>query len=193
MNALKKIACWIGGLTPLLLPAAQTTYTVPVGALSVTINAGSVAAPTNTSFAIPLLDTPLATGAGVARISSLTSTTITATGAGWTAGALATAAFPYAFRITSGAAIGSTFTITANTIDTLTTTGVDFTTLGLVTGASGDSFRLIPVDTLSTLFGSTTLLGGTTATDADIVTLSSSSQLSYYYNSSLGRWVRNKR
>jgi hypothetical protein len=112
------------------------------------------------------------------------------TGAGWTDSALATAAFPYAFRITSGTAIGSTFTITANTTDTLTTTGVDFTTLGLVTGASGDSFRLIPVDTLNTLFGSTTLLGGTSSTDADIVTLSSTSQSSYYYNSTLGRWVR---
>ena len=191
MHAMKQIAWWLVGLTaPLLLPAAQTTTTVPVGALSFTINAGSVAVPANTSFAIPLLDTPLATGAGVARISSLTSTTITATGAGWTAGALATAAFPYAFRITTGAAAGATFAITDNTTDTLTTTAVDFTTLGIVTGASGDSFRLIPVDTLNTLFGSTTLLGGTTATDADIVTLSSTSQLSYYYNTTLGRWIR---
>ena len=191
MNATKQFAWWLVGLAaPLLLPAAQTTYTVPVGALSFTINAGSVSVPVNTSFAIPLLDTPLATGAGVARISSLTATTITATGAGWTDGALATAAFPYAFRITSGAAIGSTFTITANTTDTLTTTGTDFTTLGLVTGASGDSFRLVPVDTRNTLFGSTTLLGGATSTDADIVILSSTTQISYYYNTTLGRWVR---
>jgi hypothetical protein len=59
MNATKQFAWWLVGLTaPLLLPAAQTTYTVPVGALSVTINGGSVAAPTNTSFAIPLLDSP---------------------------------------------------------------------------------------------------------------------------------------
>ena len=136
------------------------------------------------------MDTPLAIGAGVARISSLTSTTITATGAGWTDGALATAAFPYAFRITSGAAAGATFGISANTTDTLTTSGVDLTALGVLTGVSGDTFRLVPIDTLNTLFGSNTLLGGTSAAQADIVTLSSNSQSSYYYNTTLGRWVR---
>ncbi len=190
MHAIKYLAWWIVGLTAPLLQAAQTAHTVPVGALSFTINGGSVAVPVSTSFAIPLLDTPLATGAGVARISSITATTVTATGAGWTVGALATPAFPYAFRITSGAASGTTMAVTANTADTLTTTGVDLTTLGLVSGASGDSFRLIPVDTLNTLFGAATLLGGASAAEADIVILSSSSQLAYYYNSSLARWVR---
>jgi uncharacterized protein (TIGR02597 family) len=169
--------------------AATSAHSVPVGAMSVTLPDGTVT-PTNTSFALPLYDPPLAIGAGVGRIASLTATTITCTGAGWSAGALATAAFPYAFRIMSGNAAGATFLITANTIDTLTSAGADFTTLGIVTGGSGDSFKLIPIDTLMTLFGSTTLLGGTNATNADLVALSSSSQLTYYYNTTNSRWER---
>lgn len=169
---------------------AFAASTVPVGGMSVNIVGGSVAGPFTTSFSIPLLDTPGSIGAGVGRITSVTSTTITSTGAGWTSGALASAAAPYACRITSGAAAGVTFTITANTEDTISTTEVDLSTLGLIAGASGDSFRLIPVDTLFTLFGSNTLLGATNSTDADIVTLSRVSQLSYYYNTSLNQWVR---
>jgi uncharacterized protein (TIGR02597 family) len=170
--------------------AAQSATSFPMGGLAVKINAGTIAAPVSTSFAIPLYDPPLAIGAGVGRIASLTATTITCIGAGWTSGALSTPAFPYAFRITSGGATGATFYVTGNTADTLTTSGVDLSTQGLLTGASGDTFRLIPVDTLNTLFGSNTLLGGTSPTDADIVYISSSSQLAYYYNGSLSRWVR---
>lgn len=170
--------------------AAQSATSFPMGGLTVTINAGTVAAPVSTSFALPLYDPPLAVGAGVGRIASLTATTLTCTGAGWTSGALATAAFPYAFRITSGNAAGATFYVTANTADTLTTSNVDLSTLGIATGASGDTFRLIPVDTLNTLFGSNTLLGGTSPTDADIVYVGSNAQSAYYYNTSLSRWVR---
>lgn len=180
-------------LALVLLPpafAAQSATSHPMGALTVTINAGSVSAPVSTSFALPLYDPPLAVGAGVGRISAVTATTLTCTGAGWTAGALATATFPYAFRITSGTAAGATFYVTANTADSLTTSGVDLSAQGILTGASGDTFRLIPVDTLNTLFGSGTLLGGTGPTDADIVYLGTSSQLAYYYNTSLARWVR---
>lgn len=173
-----------------MLFAAQSATTVPEGGLSITINAGSVPAPVTTSFVIPLIDSPLATGAGVARIASFTATTVTANAPGWAAGALATTAFPYAFRITSGTVAGAIFAISANTIDTLSTTGVDLLTLGLVSGPSGDSFRLIPVDTLNTLFGSSTLLGGTSQADADVVILSSNAQLAYYYNNTLARWVR---
>lgn len=190
MPALKHFAWSAGFLLVPIASAATAANTVPMGGLAVTINAGSVGAPVSTSFTIPVLDTPLALGAGVARITSVTATTLTAANAGWSAGALATPTFPYAFRITSGVAAGATFTITANTADTITTSGVDLTTLGLVTGASGDSIRLIPVDTLNTLFGSATLLGGANPTDADIVILSSTSEASYYYNSTLSRWVR---
>jgi hypothetical protein len=169
--------------------SAQPVNLVPTGALRFTINAGSVIAPVTTAFAIPLIDTPQAAGATEARISAMTATTLTITGANWAAGALATPAFPYAVRVTSGTAAGLTFLINSNTTDTLTFTGVNLTTFGLVTGSAGDSLRLIPVDTLNTLFGATTFLGGTNPTDADIVILGSSLQLAYYYNTSSSRWV----
>ncbi|MDO8541531.1 MAG: hypothetical protein Q7S40_13915 [Opitutaceae bacterium] len=180
------------GLLGAPVPAsAQPVNLVPTGALRFTINAGSAIAPVTTSFAISLLDTPQAAGATVARINAMTATTLTVTGANWIAGALATPSFPYAIRIITGAAVGATFPIGANTTDTLTFFSVDLTTFGLVTGTAGDSMRIIPVDTLNSLFGATTFLGGTNPTEADMITLSSSgTQLSYYYHTTLSRWVR---
>jgi hypothetical protein len=87
----------------------------------------------------------------------------------------------------SGAGEGATLGVTANTADTLTVSGRDLVQLGV---AVGDVFQLVPVDTLNSLFGSGTFLGGATADAADVITLSSSVQLSYYYNTTLNRWVR---
>lgn len=172
------------------LLVADTSYSPPVGGIAYTIAGGTVSVPTTTAFAIPLLDVPAASGAAVGRIAAMTATTLTVTGANWVAGALATAQFPYAVRMTSGAAAGYTFSITGNTTDTLTVSGGDPTQLGVVVGGSGDSFRLLPIDTLNTLFGSNTFLGGTSPAVSDIVILSSTLQLAYYYNSTLSRWVR---
>lgn len=170
---------------------AQTVNLVPSCSLRFTVNGGSVVAPVTTAFAIPLAGVPLAAGATVARIGALTATTLTVTGANWVAGALANPAIPYAVRIVGGAAAGATFPIAANTTDTLTISGVNLTALGLVAGSAGDSLRLIPVDTLNLLFGASTFLGGTNPTEADVVILSSGGvQLSYYYNTTLARWVR---
>lgn len=190
-RTLKYLAPRAGLLVAPLLAEAQPVNLVSVGALRFTINGGSVAAPVTSSFAISLADTPLAAGATVARIDAMTATTLTVTGANWTAGALASPASPYAVRIATGAAAGSTFPIGGNTTDTLVIAAVDFTTLGLVAGIAGDRIRLIPVDTLNTLFGATTFLGGINPTAADVVILSSSgAQLSYYYNTTDSRWVR---
>ncbi len=170
---------------------AQPVNLVPTGALRFTINGGSVAAPVTTAFAITLVDTPSVGGATVARIATRTATTLTVTGANWTVGALANPALPSALRITTGAAAGTTLPISGNTADTLTFTGVDLTTLGLATGPAGDFVRVLPMDTLNTLFGGTTFLGGTTAAAADLITLSSSgTQLTYYYHTTLAHWVR---
>lgn len=171
------------------LASAQTAYSPPVGGMAVPISAGTTLAPLTTSFSIPLQDTPAATGVTTGAISSLTSTSITVTGAGWTSGALVLPGFPYAVKILSGQAAGLSLLVSSNTTDTINVSGVSLTTLNV---AAGDRFTLVPVDTLNTLFGSNTLQGGATAADADIVTLSSTSQLSYYYNTALtpARWVR---
>ena len=167
--------------------ATTTAYSPPVGAMSYTINSGTPSVPVASSFTIPLHDIPAAGGATVGVITSLTSTSLTVNGANWSAGALSSIQYPYALRITSGNAVGYTYNVTANTTDTLTVSGPDLVQAGAV---SGDSYRLIPIDTLNTLFGAGTLLGGATSADADIVTLSSNVQLSYYYNTNLNHWVR---
>jgi len=170
-----------------LSATAATTYTPPQGGLLVPIAAGTALAPSTTAFAVPLYDLPAATGATLGALTSLTSTTFTVNNAGWTAGALATAPFPYVVQLTSGAAAGHLFNITGNTATTLTVSGGDPVALGAV---AGDTFRLLPIDTLNSLFGANTLLGGPTAADADNVILSTTAQTTYYYNTTLGRWVR---
>lgn len=167
--------------------AADVAYTKPVGGMAVSVTAGTTVAPVTTRFTIPLLDSPAASGATVGKISSFTASTITVTGANWVSSALASTAFPYAVRLTSGSGEGATLTVTANTTDTLTVSGRDLTQLGV---AAGDDFRLIPIDTLNTLFGANTFLGGASSDASDVVTLSSTVSLSYYYNTTLARWVR---
>lgn len=167
--------------------AADVAYSPVVGGMAFQISGGSLAAPVTTRFALPLVDFPAASGVGVGAITSVTSTSVTVTGAGWVGGALSTTSFPYAIRFTSGSAEGVTLPITANTADTLTTSGRDLVALGVT---AGDKFRLVPIDTLNSLFGSSTFLGGANVASADVVTLSSSVALSYYYNTSLSRWVR---
>lgn len=167
--------------------AADTAYTPPMGGMTYSINGGTTVAPTTTWFAITLLDHPAASGAARGRVTAATSTSLTLTNAGWTNGALATPAYPYAVRLMTGSGEGASLGVSANTTDTLTLTGRDLMQLGVF---EGDAFQLIPVDTLNTLFGSDTFLGGASAADADIITLGSTVQLSYYYNTTLSRWVR---
>ncbi len=177
-------------LSGTLCAVPDIVYNQPLGVIAYTIGGGSTTIPNTTSFSIPLTDKSPATGVARGRISSLTSGTIVVPDANWTTGALALPAYPYAVRITTGVAAGVTLSVNANTTDTLTVSGRDLTTLGITAGANGDLIRLIPVDTLNSLFGSATLLGGATAADSDILTLSVASETSFYYNTSLGRWVR---
>jgi uncharacterized protein (TIGR02597 family) len=170
------------------LLAADVAYSPPAGGMTFGINGGTPSAPVTTDFSIPLLDNPATGGASRGKITAITSTTLTAADANWVPGALANAASPYAVRIGSGAAEGVTVGITANTADTLTISGRNLAQLGITVGT--DTFQLIPIDTLNTLFGSSTFLGGSSPAAADIVTVSGTVQLSYYYNSSLNRWVR---
>ncbi len=173
---------------------AQTTSvsTVPQGYLSVSIPAGSLSAPSVTSFSLPLNASVPSSFVGEAAgpITSVTSSTITNNAGGWTAGALSQAATPYFVRFTSGNAEGQTFqisTTTANTSTVLTVLNqtLDLTALGI---AAGDTYQIFPGDTLNSLFGTTTL-GSTAAASADVVeVLMSGVWNDYYYNTSASQW-----
>jgi hypothetical protein len=184
-----------------LINTGSSATTVPVGYTILTASAGTGTAPTSTAISLPLLGTPAGPGQLVGRITSLTSNTLTNANAAWTSGQLSTLTAPSLIRITSGAAVGRTFllsTAIANTATTATLDGsetVDLTTLGIQTGSAGDTYTIIPADTLSSTFGTPAtsgILGGTSATTADSVSLLENGVWSqYFYKTSVSRWVKN--
>jgi hypothetical protein len=176
--------------------------TVPGGYVTVTIAAGTGTTKSSTPISFPLLEVANVAGQVSGRITAVTATTITNSGAAWTAGQLSTAATPYVLRITSGTATGRTFLLSTATASTATTVTIDstesintnLTTLGITVGASGDTYQLIPCDTISSLFGtpaSTGIIAGTAIASADSLMLNINGILSsYYFSSTLNRWTR---
>ncbi len=180
----------------------------PFGYVKINITAGTGSTKKTTLVSIPLLEEASITGNATGRITGVTATTISASGAGWGAGELSAEATPYLLEITSGTAKGrmlliSTTEANANTADTVTITPEeatrvgDLTNLGIVTGAeNGDTYRIRPVDTLSSFFGtpeSTLIQGGTSASTADTITIVvNGSSATYYYNTGANppRWSR---
>lgn len=157
--------------------------TIPVGYLKSTFNSGTTAA-----FGLPLDDTSaLPVGIRAGRIESFTATTITQSAGGWT-GNLANPAAPWAVRLTSGAAAGKMFDVSSNSTTTLTLNGATLSTAGV---AIGDTFELVSLDTLGTLFGAGTFQGGTSSANADVVQLrSGATWIAFFYDTSLGFWHR---
>jgi len=137
----------------------QNATTTPVGAMTYSFPATS-GATTTTTLSIPLLRPSVFVGV----VGSLTTnSSITVTGAGWTAGAYATPAQPYFVRFTSGNQAGRTIKVTGNTADTLTLdtsdnstqpTPLDLAGWAVVPGT--DSFELFPGYTFAILFGDNT-------------------------------------
>ncbi|XHR28456.1 MAG: TIGR02597 family protein [Chthoniobacteraceae bacterium] len=179
---------------------------MPVGLVHLNIAAGTGSSPTLSVLSFPLLNDASITGQSAGIISSITSNSITNSGAGWTAGALSTAASPYIIQITSGSATGRSFLISTSTANTATTVTVDaqestqvnLTTLGIATGTSGDTYSIYECDTLLSIFGAgsamasgTAVLGATSSDAADSVQLFvSGAWRQYYYNTATGNWKR---
>ncbi|MDZ4789087.1 MAG: hypothetical protein SH807_09110 [Blastochloris sp.] len=176
--------------------------TVPEGYVTVTIAAGTGTTKSSTPISFPLLEVANVAGQVSGRITGVTATTITNSAASWTPGQLSTAATPYVLRITSGTATGRTFLLSTATASTATTVTIDstesintnLTTLGITVGASGDTYQLIPCDTISSLFGtpaSRGIVAGTSAANGDNLIISvNGASFSYYFSSSLVRWTR---
>jgi uncharacterized protein (TIGR02597 family) len=172
---------------------AQSVSTTPVGAVTLTIAAGSGSSRVVTPLSFPLVDSASGVGLLKGQITGFSANSLSNSSAGWVAGQFSDPAIPYFVRITSGSAAGRTFLISTSTAST--TTGVtidseeaglvDLTTTGLVVG---DSYAIFPCDTLASLFGtpaSTGVAGGTSATGAgaDIVyVMVSGGWRQYYYN-----------
>lgn len=175
---------------PALLSAEQRWATLPVGAVRIAIEGGTAGAPKLTSFGIPLYPLSLAPGMASGRIAALSPNTLTVRAAKLTPDSLGTGTAPYSVRILSGTAAGEWLPILTNTSDTLVLATDDLRERGLRTGESGDIVEIVRLHTLDSFFGSTTLQGGTSAANADIVSIGLHLRDSYYFNSTDRKWRR---
>lgn len=182
LAALMSMGAFLGQAT------AQTTSaaTVPVGFITYNLVSGQTI-----SMGVPLADTETYTGPS----SAVTSTTLSASGVTWTAGAFATASAPYFVNILSGSQAGRTLKITANTSSSVTLevgdTNLDASGFAV---AAGDRFEIVQGDTLATLFGTganVVLQGDTSIINADTVSIWNDVKWqAYFYRSDLGYWVK---
>lgn len=150
----------------------------------------------------PLIDTASINGSVTGSFTAVSTSTLSCSSANWTAGALSQVSTPFLVQITSGNATGHMLLIstttnnTASTItinaDDVTAANGDITTLGI---AVGDSFKVIPCDTLSSFLGTpatTGVVGNTTAATADtVIMIVNGVSTTYFYHSTLGRWTKN--
>ena len=186
-----RAAAWLALGACAFLPfsaSAQSVTTVPVGAMSYSLASGSLAVPSTTLVTLPLYDyTGPLSGISSGVINSYSGLVITVSSAGWTTNALSVPSAPFMLQITSGTAEGRFYSIVSNTNNTITLSGPDLQSEGVVAGV--DTFRILSVDTLNTLFGSTTLQGGASSVVSDIVYLfEGGGWAGYYYNTTLGYW-----
>ena len=203
-NSLRSFAA-LCGILATVAPAfaAQEAVTNPIGVMNFTIPAGTGTTRTVSTLSLPLHDTATAAGQMVGRITGVTATTLSNASGNWTAGQLSVAATPHILRVTSGNATGRTFLISTTTPNTATTLTIDasdaldtdLTTLGITANATtGDTYEIVPCDTLASVFGTPAtlgVLGGATAAAADTVTLLDGvTPKTYFYSTTLGRWTR---
>jgi hypothetical protein len=114
-------------------------------------------------------------------------------------GYLSNPAEPYLIHFTTGNAAGFMLLVSstvANTTSNLTLTDPHDTALNLANMgvAVNDEFRIYPCDTLLSFFGTpaqTNIRGGTSANQADNITLiTAGSASTYFYHTGLNRWAR---
>jgi hypothetical protein len=196
-------------VTAVMAGNAQTVNSEPVGYVNVKISAGTGTAKKVSYVSLPLLDKELSiTGKTQGTITGVTSTTITDSTAGWTAGALSSPATPFLIGIKSGTAIGRIFHIassaatggavsgTANTATTVTISSLDtgsgITDLAAAGVAVGDSYEIYGCDTLSSALGSPSTTGvtsgSTTAAADSVVLVVNGSAVTYIHNGT--RWSK---
>ena len=148
--------------------SAQTSVsTVPTGFFTLTIPAGFGTSSSTATLSFPLQGVATATGQMAGAITGLSATQITNSNAGWSPTQLSQAATPYLIQFTSGNSAGRTFLLSTSTANTATTVTLDANDsiqtpdLNQI-AAVGDTYQIIPADTLLGLFGTGTTNQATT-------------------------------
>jgi hypothetical protein len=190
-------------------PASLFAFaTVPQGAMSYTIAAGSLASPKITVFSVPLRDSVPQfayndgtktgyTGASSGFITSLAAgpvadtQVISVAGAGWDPLQFRNAAQPYALRVMSGTSVGRTVIILANRTEHTSTSVVIGNQSVPLTVAAGDRFEIFPIETLATFFADmvdqNVILKSTSFDTADFVQIHNGSIWQTYFHNGT-RW-----
>ena len=188
-KTLKLLGCALLSGLFAFVSQAQSVSSTPVGYVTQTINAGTGTGRVFTPISLPLYS-PASVSDASGSITSVSATGVTISGASF--GNLADAASPYSLRVTSGTLEGANLFISANTADTLTFNLAQSsvsTTSGLT---AGDTYEIVEVDTLNSLFGGPSdgvIFSAADQTNADIVyILSGGAWLAHYHNGS--NWVR---
>jgi uncharacterized protein (TIGR02597 family) len=183
-KSLKLLGCAVLSCLFAFVSQAQSVSSTPVGYVTQTINAGTGTARLFTTFALPLYS-PSASG----TVTSVAGNVVTSDDASF--GALSEVATPYSLKVVSGTLSGKYFPITANSATTVTVTG-DLTGL-----SADDSYEIVEVDTLSSLFGTPSdgVIVGGTKSEADIIWVltSAGTWSNYYFNTASSAWVRDAR
>jgi uncharacterized protein (TIGR02597 family) len=181
--------------------AQNTATTDPVGFVTLNI-AGASGGKASTFLSIPLLDSADIPGQAAGLITGVTESTISNSQAGWENNSLSDAASPYLILITSGDAQGRMFlvsTASPNTSTQITISADDLLQGNLLdVGVKvGDSYKIHPCDTLSSLFGtpaSTGIVGGANVRVSDsIVLVGPTGPKTYFYSTVENSWVENRR
>ncbi len=176
------------------LSAADVAYSPVVGGITVTLSGAVSGVPKLSTFS-PAMRLPLSgsfVGRGRGVLTGADATTFTDSAAGWSAGALSQAATPYFVRIRSGTAEGTWWQVSSSAANT--TTAVTVLNRGITPAAAGvvagDSYEIVPGDTLATLFsGIAATTGGTSAATADLVRVHDGvNWREYYYNTTVSQW-----
>ena len=172
-NTLKLLGCAALSFIFAIASHAQSVSSTPVGYVTQTISAGTGTGSSLTVFGLPLYS-PSSSGS----VTSASGSTLTDDSAAF--GNLADASTPYSLKVSSGTLQGSYFPIVSNTATTVTVTG-DLSNL-----SASDTYELVEVDTLSSLFGNPSagvIYGGSSTNESDIVwVLTSSGTWSKYFN-----------
>jgi hypothetical protein len=186
-------------LLPLLLGAtavfshsgfAQNATTTPVGAVTVTIAAGTGTNKVLTPVSFPLLQASSAAGQVIGQITGVTSNTITNSNAGWTPGSLSTVGTPSLIAITSGLGAGRIFLISSSVQNTASAVTIDASDVGAESDLSslgvavGDAYKILDGDTILSAFGTpetTGVAGGASSNTADIVQMQVNGAWRQYY------------
>jgi hypothetical protein len=189
------------GLAVLEAPAQTVVQGEPFGYVKLTVTNGTGTGKRTTMLSIPLLDSVSIGGQSQGALTGVGGNTLSNANANWTPGELSAVTNRFLVEMTSGAGAGRMLLIATNSntptavtiqASDVSAAGGNLSTLGI---AAGDKYRIRPVDTLRSFFGTpatTGIVGGTTPAGADtILVFSNGNPITYFYHSTSNRWVQN--